>query len=747
MVSMINKPDQTDLILQDRELAELRLAYLWYNLCDHWKSFLSIVFAVLAIVGLYAILTTPVYHATVLLQVDKKHGTVLGALADVTNPAVDTNGAIDGELDVITSRKIVDEAIRETHLDTRVSVVNYVPLLGRLYARWHRPPRDTLAQPVLGLSDFAWGGERLAIQQFDVPEELYGKGFYLTVGQADHWVLRDQKERVVADGKTGELKHFPIATDYGMKEIEILVTGYLARPGTVFRIVKQSPNDAYAAVLKSMKVGETNKGSSMIRVTFSNADPSVAAAFLNDVANGYVALDIKHLARQATASLKYLQDKLPSLKQALYASEERLNEFRIRSRSVDFQQQTESLLTREVDLKRQRTTVEMNLQANSKIFQPDHPVIVALENQLRGIDKELQSIDVQVKELPPTQQAYVRLSRDVSVNTQLYTSLLANAQQLEVAAAGTTGNVVVLDPASVPTKIASPNLPLLAIAGLVAGLFIAFVAVQFMATQRNVLKDVDQLESVSHVPLFGVIPYSKAQQRIIRAHDAAPAMLSQSLGNDPSVEALRSLRSTLKFTAEGKQHSVVLFTSPTPGAGKTFISTNFAYLLALSGRRVLVIDADMRRPSLKKYMPSSDVDGLAEVLVGALPLESAIQRGTLENLDYLAAARRLPMNPAELLDRPEFELLVHKLKAQYDHIVIDSPPVLPVTDSLLIAAHSDLVFLISRTDVTTERQLREAVGRFNTVGIPVTGHVFNGFKVARYGYGYEHAYQQYSKFA
>jgi tyrosine-protein kinase Etk/Wzc len=146
-------------------------------------------------------------------------------------------------------------------------------------------------------------------------------------------------------------------------------------------------------------------------------------------------------------------------------------------------------------------------------------------------------------------------------------------------------------------------------------------------------------------------------------------------------------------------------------------------------------------------MPSSDVDGLAEVLIGALPLESAIQRGTLENLDYLPAARRLPMNPAELLDRPEFEMLVHRLKAQYDHIVIDSPPVLPVTDSLLIAAHSDLVFLISRTDVTTERQLREAVGRFNTAGIAVTGHVFNGFKVARYGYGYQHAYQQYSKFA
>lgn len=742
----MNLIEQTAPPEHDQELDDFGLAHLWYNLCDHWRLFCVIATAFVIAAGLYGVFSKPVYKADALIQVQKQQATALGALADVAG-ALMTSSVVEGEVDVLTSRAIVNAAIAKSHVDTQISVDNYFPLLGSVYAHRHRLPPNTLARPLFGLSDYPWGGEQLELARFTVPEELYGKTFTLAIEPENRWRLTDAQDRVLATGRGAELAHFMATTDFGPKPGEIQVGHYLARPGTVFRIVRLSPNDAYESVVKSMKVAETTKDSSIIRVTYANGNPNVAAAMVNDIADAYVALNISNRSKQARMSLDYLKQKLPSIKAALDDSEQRLNEFRVRSNTIDVQQQTEALLTRAVELKRQRTNLELSREAYSKSYEPSHPVILGLASQIEALDHQLSQIETQVKALPPTQQNYLRLARDVTVNTQLYTSLLANAQQLEVAEAGTTGNVLLLDHASVPTKMAWPNLSIVALVGLVAGIFIAFVSVQFLATQRNLLQDTSQIERLSPIPLYATVPFSKAQRKLLQAPATAPTMLGQAKGNDPSIEALRSLRNALQFAASGKEHNVVLFTSPTPGVGKTFISTNFAYVLALSGRRILVIDADMRRPSFTSYMPADKGEasgGLAEVLAGAADPDQAIRRGVAENLDYLPAASHIPPNPAELLDHPRFTALIEQLKQQYDLVIIDSSPILPVSDALSIATVCDLVFVVSRANMTSEQQLRDTIARLNTAGVRVTGHVFNGFDVARHGYGYKHAYQHYN---
>jgi len=731
--------DQIDLTEPNRQSEGFDLADLWYNVLDHWKLFCAIAASFLAAALLYGVFATPVYKADALIQVQKPQGLPLGALADVAS-ALDINGAVEGELNVVSSRRIVGAAIDKVRADIEVSVDNYFPLLGRVYAQHRHLPANTLAAPVLGLSAYAWGGERLGIAQFSVPEELYRKPFRLTIEPGDRWLLEDADGLRLANGGIGERKQFTVTTDFGVKSGVIQISDYLGRPGTVFRIVQLSPRDAYDAMSKRMTVSETTKDSSMIRVTFSGSSPTFASAFVNEVADAYMALNIEIRSRQARLSLDFLQKKLPSLKAALDASEERLNQFRAQSRTVDVQQQTEALLKRSIDLTGQRTAVELKLEATKQAFTADHPAVQGLLSQLSRLESQQSSIDKEVKALPAAQQGYLRLARDVAVNAQIYTSLLADAQQLEVAKAGTPGTVVVIDRASVPTKRSWPNLPIILAGALAAGLFIAFLAVQFLATQRNVLRDPVQIERFSHVPLYSIVPSSKLQQGLARDRAGGPKMLSVIKGDDPSIEALRSLRSTLQFAAMGKGNNVVLFTGPTQDVGKSFISTNFAYLLALSGHRVLLVDADMRRPSLHNYLPSNQADGLAEVLAGAVPVEDAIRRSVLETLDYLPAARHRPPNPAELLDRPQFAATLEQLRARYDYVIIDSPPVLPLSDSLAIAARCNLVFLVSRSNLTTERQLRAAITRLETADVQVTGLVFNGFSVARYGYGYGYGY-------
>jgi tyrosine-protein kinase Etk/Wzc len=187
--------------------------------------------------------------------------------------------------------------------------------------------------------------------------------------------------------------------------------------------------------------------------------------------------------------------------------------------------------------------------------------------------------------------------------------------------------------------------------------------------------------------------------------------------------------------ADGEMTSkIILFTGPTQGVGKSFVSSNFAYLLAETKASVLLIDADMRQGRLSSLLHSQRGAGLAEVLGGTAELEEAITSVDQSSLSILHAGASAPSNPSELLGRPAFQEMLATLRERYDFVVIDSPPVLPVSDALSIAAQGcDLVLLVSRADYTGARQLEETLRRLENVGAKVVGHIFNGFLPGRYG--------------
>jgi tyrosine-protein kinase Etk/Wzc len=503
--------------------------------------------------------------------------------------------------------------------------------------------------------------------------------------------------------------------------------------------------DTIEAISKRLKVEETTKDSSMIALSFKNTDPELAARFANEVARAYVALNIRHRAEQSRLSLQFLNRKLPAFRQELEQSEDRLNAYRIRTKTIDVEAQTEALLTRAVDLTKQKTLVDLNLQATREQFRAGHPAVQTLQAQDSALDQALQGIDKEVQALPSTQQDYLRLARDVAVDTQLYTALVANAQQLEVAEAGTTGNVSIIDFAVPPESVDWPKVPIVIAGGVFGGLLIAFVVVQALAAMKDALRDPLEVERVAQVPIFAVVPSSPAEVEIARDSNKSGkrvmALLAGKDTSDPSVEALRSLRTTLKFALLGREGGSILFTGPTQGVGKTFIAANFAYLLAMKGLRVLMIDADMRRSGLKRYFSLAPAHlGLANVLAGDATLDKAIVKTGFHGLELLPAGGILPPNPGELLERPAFAALLKDAEARYDYVIVDSPPVLPVSDAVTVSQVCSAVFVVSRADLTSRHQLIETMNRFNQLGIKVAGQVFNGFHATRYDYGYGYRY-------
>jgi tyrosine-protein kinase Etk/Wzc len=728
---------------------EISLLTLWHNVQTHVRLFIGVALFMVLLVLSYLLLVPPIYKADVLIQVDEQEGSALGALSDVVS-ALSLNKAIDGELDILNSRAVLESAIDSTQARTTVVVGNRIPVLGRLYAHYATPP-DGLAAVPLGLNDFAWGGEQLELAAFDVPKTLYGEKFRVRAQPGGRWTLEDPDGMAIARGVLHERVAFTVQTNFGPGRGFIEVSVLRGRPGASFKLVEASLQETVEAMRKRMKVEETTKDSSMIRLSVKNRDPRLAARFANDLARAYVALNIRHRAEQSRLSLEFLNRKLPAFRAELERSEDRLNAYRIRTKTIDIQEQTEALLTRAVDLTKQKTLVDLNLQATREQFRASHPAVQTLAAQDAELDAALHDVEKQVQALPSTQQDYLRLARDVAVDTQLYIALVANAQQLEVAEAGTTGNVTVIDFAVPPDLMDWPNVPLVMAAGILGGVLVAFVAVQVMAATQDALRDPLEFERVAQVPIFALVPASTAERRILKSNQRferieerqALALLASKDSSDPSVEALRTLRTTLKFALLGEEGGSILFTGPTQGVGKTFVAANFAYVLALKGLRVLIIDADMRRSGAKRYfaLPRKH-NGLANVLAGDATLTATIVASGFNGLDLLPAGSELPPNPAELLERPEFAVMLRESEVLYDYVIIDSAPVLPVSDSVTIAQVCNATFLVSRADVTNRRQLVETMNRLTQSGVKVRGQVLNGFHAARYDYGYGDRYQR-----
>jgi polysaccharide biosynthesis transport protein len=429
-------------------------------------------------------------------------------------------------------------------------------------------------------------------------------------------------------------------------------------------------------------------------------------------------------------------------------------------------------------LRGQEADLKIQIAQLSTQFGPAYPKVMQLNNQVKEVGVQIQAetkkiaqrargdymaaldrekmlsaaMEKQKQEannLNESSIEYSLLKRDVETNRSLYEGLLQKLKEAGVTAGLRSTNIRKVDQARIPTAPAAPNVPRnLAFAlalGLTTGVGLAFL----MEGVDNTVRTPEQAQLISGLPSLGMIPMGSRhhaqsgshQKLAIASSKEAVELVTQTRPQSQMAESYRALRTSLLLTALGAPPKVILVTSALPQEGKTTTSINCAVVLAQKGSRVLLIDADLRRPSIHKTLGMGPRAGLSNVLTGNLPLQQAITRAPILSSLYVLTAGTPPPNPAELLASANMRDVIAELREQYDHIVIDTPPTLSVTDAVVVSTRADAVVLVIRAGQTTRQALRRSRELLAQVNARVAGVLLNAVDLSSPDYYYYYEYQ------
>jgi len=722
---------------------EIRFSDLLDTLLQHIWLVCGFFFVALAIGVGYSIIATPIYSADALIQVEQKKSSALSGVQEIADALGTGAIPVSGEIEILTSREVILKAVEATHADVQVRPKRF-PIIGEWLSR--RYDGVGPAAPYFGLSSYAWGGESLRLDDFRVPEIAFGKTFTLKVTQ-DGYALLGENEQELASGQVGQVMEFHLGKQTG----RIFVGELVASPGTEFFITRYAPSNTYRRVLLDLAVSEAGKQSSVMRVSYKHPDVSFAQNLVNGIAKAYLVQNVERRSAEADQSLKFLDEQLPTIKRSVERAEDALNNFRTKTNTVSVEKSIDTLLQQSIELERDRMQLQLKKDELRQLYRPEHPELKAIDSQIEAMTDRSRNITDRVNRLPEAQRDLLRLQRDAEVSNQLYIALLNNAQQLRVAKAGTVGNVRVIDFAVRDTVPVAPAKHIIIAASALVGLLLGVGAAFIARLLRPTVREASEVEKATGLVSYVSVPESRVQEKLLSAKrgrrgkeaiiEGRNQLLAVLSPDDIAVESLRSLRTGLAFATMGATNKNIVITGATAALGKSFVSANLSALLASSGKKVLLVETDMRRPQLGAYFGYADRAGLSEVLAGSVALDQAILHGGsgLDSLDVLFSGQ-VPPNPGELLLSSRFTDMLESLQDKYDHILLDSAPILPVGDTLAVARNASTIFLVVRAEISTVSEVRDSVRKLGAVGIAVKGLIFNGVKQQRIGYGSAYRY-------
>ncbi|HAQ28100.1 MAG TPA: tyrosine-protein kinase [Pseudomonas sp.] len=727
-------------IYEAKEDKDIDLAHLFDTFINNRLLILAITGFFTALGIAYALLATPVYMASAMIQIEPKNG--LPSLSDVVNatPAV---SPAQTEISLLKSRSVVGGAVENLNLDINIQP-HYFPLIGGFMARRFEPSEEgELGWYPAGFGSYAWGGEQLKITQLSVPENMHSEELTLEALDTNGFILRDPDGEVVVQGPVGE--------EMVMGDYSITVSELVARPGTTFSVIKSRTYNTTEDYQNRLAAGERGKQSGIINVTLEDPDPAKAILVLEEVAQRYVDQNVARNAAEATKSLEFLSEQVPAVRKKLDAAQTALNKYQTGNRSVDISAETQSVLDRIVDLEKQISEQNLKRTEMERRFTRQHPNFQALINQINQLQGQKEELEKKIGTLPSTQQELLRLTRDVEVASETYAMLLNKTQELDIIRAGTVGNVQIIDHAAAdienPVK---PNKPLIVIAAMLLG---GILAVAFVYVREALKRGVENPEDIERVgiPVYAAIPFSEKQglleKRLAnfkRDKSSASYLLAINDPADLATEAMRSLRTSLHFAMIEAKNNILMITGPSPMVGKSFVTTNLAAVIAQSGKKVLLVDADMRKGYLHKVMRCQSEKGLSDILSGRITLFDAIQKTQLNNLHVIAHGQ-LPPNPSELLMHENFSRFVKEISGMYDLVIFDTPPILAVTDAALVGGQAGTTLMVTRYGINGVKEIEFAKRRLEQNGLLVKGVIFNAVErkastYSEYGY-YQYEYQ------
>ena len=606
-----------------------------------------------AILGVFvAMWIRPVYQVDALLQIESKNNKGAGMMGELGNLFASSSPA-ETEMELIKSRQVMGAAVEKMRLDLSAEPLNK---LDRLL---HQEGR-------IDLMNFSYNKDLLPSDFCDEPWHLVAKD---SLGNFD---LYDYKDSLVLSGEVGKTYHFVYAGDsasFGIFKAEV-------REGQDFAISKYKRLDAIAKFRSAFDVKEKGKKTGILEFSYQDIYPDRGVEVLNEVASSYLRQNVEERNAEAQKTLEFLEKQLPDVKAQMDSSLLNLNTYRNQVGSVDINAETQLVLQRRMRLQQDILALQQKKQEAIRLFHAEHPTVRTLEDQENALKRELAGTSSEVKKLPATQQEVLKLQNEVELTKVMYTSLLNNIQQLRLVSAGEVGSVRIVDFAEQVTKPTKPKKRVILCIALFIGFLFGAMIVSIKSKFSSGVKSSSFIEKETGFTVYAKVPKGNPKG----TKGTRPLAVVEP--DDIAVESLRALRSSLEFSMMDEGGSVIGVSGLIPGVGKSFVSVNLAALFAGLGKRVLLIDADLRKGRLHKEFGIKRSNGLSQVLLREVKVEDVVFKTEVENL-FVMPCGNVPANPAELLGSKHYAELIEQFKNDYDLVIVDTPPIMLVTDAAL----------------------------------------------------------------
>ncbi|AUX61548.1 polysaccharide biosynthesis tyrosine autokinase [Simonsiella muelleri] len=700
---------------------EIDLTQLFGTLWFHkWK--IIIVTVLCTLVGvLVALGSTPVYQADAMVEVTGTKNQILGELGDLLGGT--PQAPTDTEIELIKSRLVLGKSVSDLGLD--------------LVAK----PEISFFNKVLG--DKTDVQPEINVESFTVDALWLNREFELTYQGNQQFRIKTPEEKTFA-GVIGQ----PLQIN---AETRLLVKKITAPVGQKFTLTKFTQLSTIEHLRKNLSVAAKGKNVPILSLSLTGTEPLQIQTTLAKIIENYMVQNREKEVQTARSGLDFINSELPRLSSVLEDAENKLNAYRARSGSLDVPAEAKSTLESLNKIEMQIVDLRTEESVLSGVYTHEHPAYKALEDKLKVLQQAKERLNKQISRMPETQQEIIRLTRDVDINQAIYVQLLNKQQELNILRASSQGNVRLIDQAITAEEPIKPKKKIIVLLAMMVGLFLSCGYYLIQSLMKQGISSEDEIEAMG-LEVLSSVPLSDLQNKrdkFFRKNNKNKDIRSNSLlaikdPTDPTIEALRALRTTLHFRSLDAKNKVVMISGAAPEVGKSFISANLAVLMAQAGRKILLIDGDMRKGYLHYLMQLPEKkQGLSNILQNDKlnknnPYDNYIQTTMVEGLDFVSLGTDVPKNPSELLLNNKLSVFLKWAEKHYDHIILDTPPVLAVTDAAVIGQYVGTTLLVTQFGKTDSRELATCAARFSVNHVKIDGVVLNGIQRTEknyYSYG------------
>ncbi|MCA0230346.1 MAG: polysaccharide biosynthesis tyrosine autokinase [Bacteroidetes bacterium] len=754
---------------EDFNLKLFLLKYLRY-----WYWFVLALVVALGGAFFYLQYTVPIYKvsASILIKDEKKgmgSGNEMLKELDLFNG----NKIVENEMEVLKSRTLMEKVIDGLNL----TVSYYEEGAFRDTELFQKSP--------------------ITLNYTQLQEIAYEEPLYVRIVDAQHYELLSKEQQVLGN----YLFTQPVSSAYGRFRV-FLVQPKMATKGRLIKIKFSSRNLLVENYLKNLQIELVNLKSTLIQLSVETGLPEKGQAILAKLLDAYTfsALEDKNL--EASNTLRFIEDRLKLITGELVLVEKDVESYKTSQGITDLSTEANLFLEKvkendtklnEVDIQlkvlegverylqsgqgtvapaslmvtdpiltsfiEKLSELELQKEKMARTVQPGNPFLETLNTQisntkqavreninnqkngllvtrssLAGLNKRFEG---SISRIPRKEREFVTIQRQQNIKENLYLLLLQKREETALSYASTVTDSRLVDrPYSTPLPI-KPNTKMIYLVALLLGIVLPAAVMNIRELLNDRVQSRKEIESETGLPVFGEIALKPKEIKTNLLDVQSRTFIA---------EQFRLLRTNLQYINPDNKHkgNVILLTSSTSGEGKSFITLNLAISIATLGKRVAVLELDMRKPKLTKYLGLTRDKGISNFLAGAADPMEIVKKTDIENL-FLASCGPLPPNPAELLSNGKMETLLATYREYFDYILLDTPPVGLVTDALVLAPYIDTCFYIVRHEVTVKKDLTilsdlKKFNKFKSINVIFNGVNYRNSQEYRYGYGYGYKY-------